>query len=637
MLYEIASEKITNINYEYKNMINIMELNLSTDKENIEIIIYSKTDLYIFTIKQKDIERIYESITQMECYKTREEALEEVKILLYKKDIDSKSPIKIEDEFVNGFRKLTLYLADKTSLEYQYDKERNRYCREKTPQQAKIMEILYEAETEELIKEKLFKISQDPYLFKWLLELEEYEVEDHNGLYSSVEEIAIQIINELDKTGEVLLEIANIQDISYKVIGYLEERGDKEQLKKLIPLLYSITDKSSYISLVEMFANQKIYEALESIKETMHIIEKDDYYFNELIKARAKLNDLSVIKELIVSQEENSYDDDIEKLINQLIEHYGEMRILDELQEEEKKEVTVKEAYLKLFKSKNKAIGYWALKQYQKKYNECLTLLKYLNSMGWHSKDFIAKELIKSSDDSLNLILKDALESEEFSNKSKYWIVYMLMKRGEDVSHYLKNLRGIKIETPSYISQRLRENIVRFWYKKSIAKTDIRWIIEGMELEKKRSHYNYKKSILKIKKRLKKYNHTIKKSQDCVEKWGMGWSTYHILTIDTPQKKSYKSSNSNCSVEVYDEIHISKVSNHAIYKLCAINFYKGEQQGACNPSISTNETKNRYFKKIIEEAGVNYLNKQEGNFHLPNFNIYFAGKRVENLLFFWMA
>lgn len=647
MLYEIAIaiEKLKNINHDYSRIYHIEPIKLSTHKQKMEIVVYDKKELWILSINKNDIEKLYEMINKIECYKTQEEAFDEVKLILYKKDIAFKSPIKIEDMFVNDFKKLTLSLADETSLEYQYDKEKNRYSREKTPKQAEIMEVLYENLLgREVTRKALLEISQDPYLFKWLLELEDYECEDHYGLYSSVEEIALQIINELDKTGEILLEIAYSTGISYWVIYYLEARGEKEQLKKLIPLLSSITDKNNYLSLVEMFANQNIYEALESIKETMHIIkekENNSYDFGKLIEARANLNDLSVIKKLIRMQHRlihESYDEsakDIGELINKLTKHYGEMKILDQLQEDDKKS-TVKEAYFSLLDSKDRRVGFWALQQYHYKYKEHDLLIERLNSSNWDGRNFIAKELIKNSHEHLNQILKDALESEEFSNKSKYWIVYILMTREEDVSYYIKKIQGIKIELPSFIGKKLRDKIVSYWYKETIAKTDIRWRIEGMELEKKTNSYNYKKSLLKIKKTLKKYNYRIKKSQDCAEKWQQGWSTYHILTIDTPQKESSKSLNSNCSVEVYDEIHISKVSNHAIYKECSIDFYKGEEQGNCNSYASTNKTKNRYFKNIIEEAGVNYLNKREGKFHLPKFNVYYAGKRIENLLFYWI-
>lgn len=649
MLYEIAMEKI---NYSRKDSyLNKIELNLSTNKENIEIVVYCETKLYVLTLKQKDVEKIYERVTQIDCYQTREDTLEEVKVLLYKKDIDPKLPIKIEDEFVNEFKKLTLFLADGTSFEYEYDKEKNRYCREKTPEQAEVMEVLYEKLfniereyfydrercTHEVTRKALLKISQDPYLFKWLLELEDYEVTDHNGLYDAVEEIALHIINELDKTGEVLLEIANSTTLSFWLIYYLEQRGDKEQLKKLIPLLFSTANEDSYyLSLVRLFGNQHIYEALESIKETMHIIEEDYYGYAELIQSRANLNDLSVIKQLI--REQKKYDDEgeIEKSINKLIAHYGEMKVLEELHEYDR-ETTIQEAYLQLIESKDKAISYWALQQYAKKYNEPLNFLKYLNSSDWYGRDFIAKEIIKSSDERLNQILKDALESKEYIYKSKYWIVYMLMQRGEDVSHYLKTLQGIKIEISKSINNELRENIVQFWYKKRIAKMDIRWVIEGMELDKKREKYDYKKSLFNLAKSLKKHNLRIKKSQDIATKWQMGWGTYRLVTVDTPQRKSNKSPNSNCSVEVYDEIHLSKISNHAIYQECTLGFYKGEQQGH-HSSDSSNGEKKRYFKNIIEEAGINYLNNKEANYVFPNFYIYFLenNNKINQLLFYWV-
>ena len=645
MLYEIAMEKI---NYSRKDSyLNKIELNLSTNRENIEIVVYCETKLYVLTLKQKDIEKIYERVTQIDCYQTREDTLEEVKVLLYKNDIDPKSPIKIEDEFVDEFKKMTLFLADGTSLEYEYDKEKNRYCREKTPEQAEVIRLVYEKlfnnrewGTYKEINKYFLKITQDPYLFKWLLELEDFEMINKRELYYPVKTMALSMIDELDKTGDVLLELALNGTTApfYEVLSYLEQRGDKEQLKKLIPLLFSTTDEGSYHSLVQLFGNQHIYEALESIKETMHIIEEDYYGYAELIQSRANLNDLSVMKQLIRKQQKYDDEGEIEKSINKLIVHYGEMKVLEELHEYDR-ETTIQEAYLQLIESKDKAISYWALQQYAKKYNEPLNFLKYLNSSDWYGRDFIAKEIIKSSDEHLNQILKDALESKEYIHKSKYWIVYMLMQRGENVSHYLKTLQGIKIEIPQSINNELRENIVQFWYKKRITKMDIRWVIEGMELDKRREKYDYKKSLFNLTKSLKKHNLRIKKFQDIDAKWLNGWYSYRLITVDTPQRKLNKSPNSNCSVEIYDEIHLSKISNHAIYQECTLEFYKGEQQSH-DSSDSSNGEKKRYFKNIIEEAGIHYLNSKEGNYILPKFNIYDYGPgyklNVSQLLFYWV-
>ncbi len=59
--------------------------------------------------------------------------------------------------------------------------------------------------------------------------------------------------------------------------------------------------------------------------------------------------------------------------------------------------------------------------------------------------------------ETINAQLKENLNGDALNNRAKYWIIYTLIKRDQDVRGFIDNIEGIKIKLPDFIDQDLRE------------------------------------------------------------------------------------------------------------------------------------------------------------------------------------
>ncbi len=656
-LYEVATEKMKRIRFSSGHLLSVLEtIKLTDDKKIKHVLVAYKDEICILEIQR---DNIY-NLLQIECYEAQQEAYQQVKTLLHKKNV--KLPLQIDKQKeIDGYKDITLTLFDNSSVVCHYNPKFHYYESEKPIEKQELLTALHNTifklyeyadyEDEDYLKEQdkkykemkdiLYQIDKEHiYLLFWLLELDDFEYTKEVSEWISVEDTitgtVLECINKLDKTGELIYTIAKASgQYQSRAIDYLIDRKEMNYLKELMPLIGSTEDSRIARSLIDFFVENGIVEVLDTIKK----MEKSIYHGIDMLLVRAKLQDKTALKGLIEHQH-TPWEYKHKKIVialDKLINHIGVKEVLMQLSKKKYKTKTTKEQYKELFQgSKNANIRYWALKRYYEKYKDLEFLMEAFKDSDWYIKDYVAKELIASKKD-INERLKRSVVDNLYSDKSKYWLIYTLMKRGEDVNDLIKRVSNIKIELPSFISQKLRESIVKYWYKDACDKSDIRWTIEGIELENRENSYDYIKEVERLKKILVKYDYKIEKAEHYWETMQLGRDTFYTLWIKSQNQPDGGDLENGCGVIEYDVIHISKIDNFAYYSPRINSYYKGEDRGSSSSEI--NEETEKQYKEMIEEAGFNYITNEEDMFVFPRLNIYFFGDReplrVHDLLFYW--
>ena len=681
-LYErIAKKKlqITERKYnEKKDYIEIIELN-PNNNQTVEIIMMKKSknrdnyQIWIVEINKKDTQELDAELHNFDEYET----FKKVKLLLKKEEVEL--PITIEQHQENDYHSLTLKIEENITKRYHYNKKIDSYIQEKTKEEQNLIDILHqhilkpiegeylmgeeqERRKKDTKKELYHATKENPQLLKWLLTLENYEKEDSYGLYTTIEILCLTLLSEIDKQGEILYQISADQNretyIRYRAIELLNNQKNKKQIKKLIHLLpyekYEVFD-----SLLHAIANNHITEALEVINRAYPNSKK-----MEILETRAKLGDKSVLKEIIKIQNDPWYKKRVEKALKSLIEQMGENRALAQLHENYQTNST-QEQYRELYQtSTDDEIRYWAISR--AKNLTSTESISILNDNSWEIQNRIAETLIESKEE-INYELIKSLDNEKTENHAKHWILYILIKRGEEITKHIQKVNDIKITLPNYITERMREEIIRAWYKEAQPKTDIRWIIEGLLLEKeshksistKEEKPQYIKEIWQtgcysirttdsekkkensqleiLKEEILKQNIEIKRSMEYAESMGTGYSSFDVITLADFTEESEDPLEEH-ETEIYnDELYISRIGNYALSKTKYTLLYKGQTH--CEGDDTIEQNREKIYRKILEKAGYIYVSPKEQNFIFPKLNIYFFGKReplhIYNLLFYW--
>jgi len=680
---QIAKRRLEVTEYRYHDnpeQIEIIEIN-PKNTDTIEVIVMQKSqhieeldnyEIWILEINKKDKEKLSAWIHNFEEHET----FKKVKLLLHTKEVEL--PIIIKKNQENNYKSLTLKHKANLRQTYKYHKEQHSYIQEKTKEEQNLINILHQhifqtiegkyltgEEEEKRIRnteKELYQATKDnPQLLRWLLNLENYEKEDSYGIYSSIKILCLKLIKKIDKKGEILYQISANKNtdtyLRYRAIDYLNQGNNREQIKKLIPLISSSEQYEVLSSILNAIANNHITEALETIKRAYPNSKKI-----EILETRAKLGDKSVLKSIISEQNNPWHKERVNRAINTLVEQIGDKEALAQLLKYYQTN-TIKEQYQELYqKSRDQEIRYWTITRQK---NQTLTeLINILNDDNWSIQEYIAKQLIEHKE-KINQTLIHTLDNKKTKKHAKHWIIYILIQRGEDTTALIQQVADIKIKLPNYISNKMREEIIKEWYTKAQPKTDIRWIIEGLLLEKKVvtpkpkvEEVKYKKEIwstgcfsiksiqnkeeentqLKtLKKELIQHNIKIKENINYAESMGTGFSTFNIITLSDFTKESDEPLNED-ETEIYnDELYLSKIGNYAIAQTKYTSFYKDETQSSGDHSI--NQEREKLYQQILEKAGYTYVSPKEKEFIFPKLNIYFFGERNElsifNLLFYW--
>ena len=655
ILYDIVSERVNILKYSEEEYEYFKPLELNSDEASKEAILFRENELWIFQIEEKNIVKISQTGGH-QLYKY----FDQIKMLLYKKNV--KVPIEIKEVIKDGYKVLSLPLLDGTFLTFHYSKNKKRYIREKTEEQQKLIDILDEFMFQPLTskyltgeeenrriketKERFEKITKkNPLLLRWLIELEDYEHKDSYSFYYKTKVLSLELIDKFDKTGELLFSIASSDTIEWYVrrdaINFLDKRTDIKHLKKLIAYLPSMKTSEIYNATIEAFAHHHIDEALDMIIKTSQ--KSRMFSEDEILQVRAKLGDISTLHNLM-AQQHNPYPwakREMQESLKILVEQVGEKEVLSKLHKNYKSK-TVVEQYKELYEVSNDAnISYWALKRYNKHHQDNDFLINALNHDDWYIRDYAAQKLIETKE-SIDKKLRDKLKSKSFNNRAKYWIVYILIKRNQDVSEWIKNIKDIKIELPTFIDQKLRETIVKASYKNANDKTDIRWIIEGLMLDKNSEYIvedenTEKKRELKEMKRVAGYLKDANISMDSMKAYSeimhQGSSTFYVFS----KKISVKNLEPNEEETRRDEIHVSTVGKYAIHRVevSIVNAKEGSGSRGYDKPIDNNEL----YKKVLEKAGYIMLSQEQRDFVFPRlYSYYFRyGEKlsVEEHLFYW--
>jgi len=646
-------------------------------KEYVEKDYKRNYQIWLIDIDEKD----KEAIEKEEEENKRWGLYKNIHVLLRKKEVTL--PIIINEHSNYNYHTLTITDKDNCTRTYPYHQGQHQYIQEKTSQEQKLIKLLHKhilfpinndyfsgEEQEERINHTetalMEKCKNNPKQLLWLLKLEDYEYPDEYGLYIEIRVLCLNLIHELEESAELLYSIAQDYNIEvylrYRAIDYLNKRKDREHLKKLIPLL-NMERYEVLSSLLNAYAQNQIIEALPNIKKIKK--KRVSFPISDLLTTRAKLGDKGVLKALIAQQHNPWHKESLQQALKSLTEQMGIKETLDALYTNYKTE-SIEERYKELYENSTiKNIRYWSIIKQKELTSE--GYMNILNDEDWYIQNYVADQLIQTSE-LIEECLKERILHAQSNNVAKHWMIYILLIRGEEVHPLLDTIEDIRITLPSFVTKELREYIVQTWYKYAQDKTDIRWIIEGLLLEKnapkisienteEKKERIQKKEIWKsgsyrifsqkeevrnpklerLKKSIKQQGLTISNCESQEDAMGSGSSSYYIITIPSTQKIDSEED------DVYlDRLYTNKIANFATYIERYIHIYEDDSDEERDEKLAIvveNKRATKGYKNLLEQTGYIYLTEEQNFFIFPKLNIYYFGDRkplsIHRLVFYW--
>jgi len=550
-------------------------------------------------------------------------------------------------------------------------------------------------------KNKLRAIVKDNPTWLEFMILTDFQGEDEFSFHYYARIMMTTLLSELDKTCNGLSRLAINKKAEWYVrreaIHLLGKGNCKSNLIKLIKPLIGNSNKNldGYSEIHETFLrvirDRNIYEALPFIETQLSMLdtsskntEFDEYEKDNirelLTTTSASLGDEKVLTSIITL----SYDDwshtriPAEAALQKLIKKIGINRAIAVLSGKKVKGSVLNSSRELIENSSNEFIRRWALETYlsAKNYepdskNNIEFLTKLLVDKSWYIEELLTKELITIGS-SATPFLKKHLKDNTQPLRSRYIAAYSILKIGGDISKAMKTVEDIKIPLPLYISEAMRDVIVKSWVPQAAPRTDFRWLIEyelltkinpSSEIQKAIQHnvdkqtyasgvsvFSYEgneadKTSLEIKNKINILVNVLKNKGVNVlevigyaEEMGSGSSTVYLIKMEPDDIETSSIGSEKIVTKRSDWLHISTLAPYIYYSRHEEDMSAdGTLLGSSNDKGS--QKKYAYYRDAAKKAGFTWLSDEQLTYVVQGLNIYFFGERkplsIRDLLFYW--
>ncbi len=498
------------------------------------------------------------------------------------------------------------------------------------------------ARRDEQISELLSDVHDDAARVYDLLQLQDYEVVDHNDFYFELRSLLTEALDQVDQTGNFLLEAALSQETAWYVrrqtVYLLKARRKPNLMLELLPLLEEHGLQGEIRAVVATtLGHYQLEEARPVLLNLYRALRKGDdprlggwtYAEADLLEALGSLGERDTLRPLIALQYHTYKSRRMsgQRGLQQLITHLGglpeTLTLLDDRTDE-----ALETRLARLATSDPaEAVRRWAIEQLVEVAggSAAQVLCDRLSDSAWMVANAAAQSLIELAERPV-AHLSAIVENSSLTSTNRLWAAYVLLKSNQPVSEdQLKAIPDYPHSLPEIITPELRKVIVQCWVPNCEAGTDVRWLVEGQTLP---ALEPYTPPFAQLQTALQQHGLNTSGPLYCSELYMQGRGTFWVLQSRTAyEKKLY-----------FYTLYLSMLGPFAYLSVLA-----NEDDTANSAEIpfndSTPEDTRRLYRQAVEATGLTMLDNQVANYVFPDLNIYYFGNRealsVNDLLYYW--
>jgi HEAT repeat protein len=482
---------------------------------------------------------------------------------------------------------------------------------------------------------KLVKIARrDPSAVRRLIVQPDYGAPDTHGLYYEARVTLVRILDRVDKRGEELYQLATDDRAEWYVkrdaIRSLGHRGEQHLVEELIGLITDMGIQGEVrAAALEAMATCGVQKALPVVQRLYKEQRTPGWWDSRraLLKARGLLGDRSALRDLIALRyadhwlDRESGREGLAPLINHLGGLEGALAALQKAPRSASLEDQLNELARN---DKDEEIRCWALEQLVHvapgKAHDIL--LRSLGDPDWLVAADASNRLTELKEPP-RAGLHEIAEDTSGPDSLRLWAIYTLLRLGECVGKAAHKIPEIRIPLPATVPAEVRDAIVRKWAPESEPETDVRWLIEAMELPEA-TPVNYEDMLSRLVRELYAQGVTTGPCEDYASTMEQGHGTFWILPVDE------------------DQLNISKLGPFVAFVYVQTN-EDGVRIYTTDPSqIEGNKTKlerAERCRRIATAAGFTWLDEGVLEVVFKGLKVYRFGSRkplkIGELLFYW--
>lgn len=499
------------------------------------------------------------------------------------------------------------------------------------------------ARRDEQITELLSEVHDDPARIYQLLHLQHYGVADQADFYFELRTLLTEALDQLDHSGDYLLQVALSPDISWYVrrqaVYFLKGRRINHLILRLMPLLEETGLQGEIRAAVATaLGQQQIYEAHPLLLNLYRSLSSGDsqrlggwtYAEADLLEALGYLGEAEVLRPLLSLQYHPYKSRRLsgQRGLQQLIRHLGGLEgALALLDNKAQGAVDARLARLATGEA-NDAVRRWATEQLAALDSELTirVLCERLADPSWMVAHAAIQKILELPEPPVTRLKAILEDTHLMAPNTRLWAAYGLLKLGETVSpELLGTISGYPLALEPQVTPEVRRAILQFWARDSEPGTEVGWLVEAQTLP---DFNEYTPPFEQLRQELSKRGLNVSGPLYCGELYRQGRGTFWVLQSRSSQdKKLY-----------FYTLYLTLLGPFA-----HLNVLASEDETANSADIPFNnktpEETRQLYREAIEAAGLTWLDETVTSYVFPGLNIYFFGSReplpVNDLLFYW--
>ena len=494
------------------------------------------------------------------------------------------------------------------------------------------------------ISQLLACAQNDPARLYNLLQQPDYKLADQHNFYFELRTLLIEALDQLDYSGEFLLELALSPESSWytrrQAIAFIKIRQNKTLLLDLLPVLEESGLPGDIRAMLALtLAEARLEEVRPVLLSLYHALPKGNdrrligwtYAEADLLESLGLMGEPFTLRPLIALQY-HAYPSrrlSGQRGLSRMVTHLGGLaETLKVLGSSAELNTTLEAGLLMLAATDAEdTVRRWTIEQLGLMLDEeaAKTLCQSLNDSSWMVAHAAAQKLIILLDPPLSY-LRYVVENPGLSSQMRLWASYVLLKLKQVVSPELLNaIPSYPFKLPEFISAELRRVIIQCWTQNSEPGTDVRWQVESQSLP---PFQPYEPPFEQLVVGLQQHGLKVSGPLYCGELYKQGQGTFWVLQSRATDKgKLY-----------FYTLSLTMLGAFAHLNVLVTEDEIGDNNEFPLSVLSLEETRHIY-REVTVAAGLTWLEDEITSHTFPDLNVYYFGNReplkINDLLYYW--
>ena len=390
--------------------------------------------------------------------------------------------------------------------------------------------------------------AHSPEAVRWLAAQREFGVPDSYDRYYEIGQLLVRVLDKLDPPGEFLCRLAtDDQAPRYVQVSAIKQLAKRHDTRLLEPLLNVVANgaKTGEVrsAALAALAECGFSQALPLVQELDGKSEEQvsSWYGAQasLLQARGQLGDLSALRDLIVLVYDPWWHDSRcgHTGLAALLSRIGGLGSALSALWGPVSEMPLAQQLATVARHETGAVRRWALDRLGE-LNEwgraCELALDFLQDEDWLVASGASSTLYDKMPDPPSEALAQIAGDAGAPRSQRLWATYTLLRLGADLPDGAAQIPDLRVTLPGLVLSAVREAIVRAWAPESEPGTDVRWLIEALQLPPAQQA-DYSVLVPRLLSSLRAAGLQAESPVDYASVMMQGTSTFDVLTVSGHQ------------------------------------------------------------------------------------------------------